>query len=201
LLVAASIPFWQEVFRSGLKPRELAIVLAFVLSLGFVLTQVVLEADYLTRGSFESMIQDSRQARSFKDWLPVQAKEYLEVQKMAENVEAASRKVNVVSWQPEHRIIHIEDGPADVVRVRTYFYPLWVATERVGGNVRSLPVSAAPDGVLLVTVPAGAADIDVAFREPPRVRYTAMVSAIAWFVIAGIFIVGLLRRTRGTSRG
>ena len=191
LLLAAGISTWRERIGS-LRPRDLAIGLCFCLSLVFIVTQVVRDCEYLGRARVQPMLQEIRGTVSFKDWLPIWAHEFLQVEKMRGNVEAGTRAVNVTSWEPLRRTFHIDEGPAGIARVRTYFYPHWVATEE--GS--SLSTSAAADGVLLIAVPAQAADIEVVFREPGRVRIAALVSTIAWVLIVGLAVFGWLRRTR-----
>jgi len=191
LLLAASISTWRERI-GGLRPRDLAIGLCFCLSLVFIVTQVVRDCEYLGRARVQPMLKETRGTVSFKDWLPIWAHEFLQVEKMRGNVEAGTRAVNVTSWEPLRRTFHIDDGPAGIARLRTYFYPHWVAME----EGRSLSTSAAADGVLLVAVPAQAADIEVVFREPGRVRIAALVSTVAWVLIVGLVVFGWLRRTR-----
>ena len=187
LLLAASIPWWREQVRN-LRPRDLASALGFVLSLGFIVTQIVYDCDYLGRAKIQTVVQEVRGTVSFKDWLPIWAKEFMQVERMDVKVEADTRAVTITSWAPERRVFHIGEGAAGLARVRTYFYPHWVATE----NGRSLATSAAPDGVLLLSVPAEAGDIEVVFREPPRVRVAAIESAIAWVAIVGLAVFSLL---------
>jgi hypothetical protein len=141
------------------------------------------------------MLQEIRGAVSFKDWLPIGANDFMHVEKMSGNVEAGIRAVTVNLWEPQRRLFHLGDGPAGFARVRTYYYPHWFATE----NGQRLPTSAAPDGVLLVSVPPGAADIELVFREPPRVRVASLASAIAWTLIAGLWVLRWLRRSRRTD--
>ena len=75
LLVAASIPWWQERFRQ-LRPRDLLVILGFVLSIGFVATQVIYDCEYLGRAKVQPMLKDIRGAVSFKDWLPIWPKSF-----------------------------------------------------------------------------------------------------------------------------
>src|SRR5713226_8323651 len=65
LLVAASIPKWKEVFHANLRPRDLAVALAFALSLVFVATQIVQDCEYLNRSRFDEMTREIRGAPSF----------------------------------------------------------------------------------------------------------------------------------------
>jgi 4-amino-4-deoxy-L-arabinose transferase-like glycosyltransferase len=192
LLVAASIPMWKGMKRANLRPHHLAIALGFVLSLVFIVVQVLQDCDYQGRAKFEFMLHDIRGAVSFKDWLPKGANDFMHVERMNEKVAGGPRAVTISSWDPERRQFHIAAGAPETVRVRTYFYPLWQATE----NGHRLATSAAPDGVLLVSVPSEAADIELSFVEPPRVRRVAFISAVAWISIAGLCVFGWFRPTR-----
>jgi hypothetical protein len=197
LLLAASIPSWRERI-SHWRPRDLAVVLVFVLSLGFTFNEVIRESEYLPRDRFQPLLHEIRGAVSFKDWLPIWASELLQVDKMNGQVEASTRPVTITAWQPERRLFHIAAGPSSVARVRTYYYPHWLATE--GG--RSLNTSAAADGTLSVTVPDRAVDVEVVFREPGRVRVAAFVSAIAALAILALAILGWSRpRTSSAVEG
>jgi len=191
ILLAACLPLWRKKLNT-LRPRDVAIVFVFVLSLGFTVNDVVRESDYLPRARFQPLLQEIRGAVSFKDWLPIWAHEFLQTEKMNGQVEAGTRVVTVNAWESQRRLFHIEAGPAGVAHVRTYFYPHWVATE--GG--RSFNTSPAADGTILVSVPERAADIAIEFREPPRVRVAAIVSAVGALGIVGLAIFGWRRRSR-----
>ena len=192
LLVAASIPMWRERIRTNLRPHHFAIGLGFVLSLVFIVVQVVHDCEYLGRAKFAPMLRDIRGAVSFKDWLPIWANDLTHLERMKGNVEAGSRAITITSWEPQRRVFHIDAGATENVRVHTYFYPHWQATE----NGLSLPTSAAPDGVIQLSAPPQAADIELSFVEPPRVRRTAVLSATAWILITGLCVLGWLRRGR-----
>ena len=75
ILLAASIPRWQEQFRRRFRPRDLAVGLAFGLSLVFTGTQIIQDCEYINRPKFASMVQEVRGAVSFKDWLPAEARD------------------------------------------------------------------------------------------------------------------------------
>jgi hypothetical protein len=181
LLCAGSIPKWKEQVRAKLRPRDVAVALAFALSLVFIGTQIIRDCDYISRAKFASMVQEVRGAVSFKDWLPVWARDFNNVEKMSAQVDAGARPVTVTAWEPEHRTFQIGAGAEDTLRVRTYFYPHWKA--RAAG--RSLPTTAAADGLLLISVPTQAADIELSFERPARVRLFEWVSLVAWILIIG----------------
>src|SRR5437016_5669972 len=120
LLVAASIPKWKERF-SQFRPRDFAIGLGFALSLVFIGTQIIWDCEYIGRAGFETLAHDVRGAVSFKDYLPVWAHEFSDVEKMNERVESGSRLVMIKTWEPEHRSFHVDAGPETALLVRTYF--------------------------------------------------------------------------------
>ncbi len=191
ILLAVCLPLWRERL-AHLRPRDVAVASVFLLSLGFTVNEVVRESDYLPRARFQPLLHEIRGAVSFKDWLPIWAHEFLQVERTTEPVEAGNRAVTITSWEAQRRLFHIEAGPPGVAQVRTYFYPHWLATE--GG--RSLNTSPAADGTLLVTVPERAVDVAVEFREPPRVRVAAIASAVGALGIVGLGILGWSRRSR-----
>ncbi|MFS8087125.1 MAG: hypothetical protein ACMG6H_15940, partial [Acidobacteriota bacterium] len=190
VLVAASLPRWKEVFRTNLRPRDLVVGLAFALSLVFVVTQIVVDGEYLNRARFETMTRDIRGAVSFKDWLPVKARDLLHVDLKKGKVDAGQRVTALQSWEPERRQFQIAAGPATEARVRTFFYPHWIAT----ADGLRLPTRAADDGALLISVPANAATVTVEFREPARVRLTRVFSLFSWILIAALYLTHALAK-------
>jgi 4-amino-4-deoxy-L-arabinose transferase-like glycosyltransferase len=191
LLCAASISKWQEQFRAKLRPRDLAVALAFALSLVFIGTEIIRDCDYISRARFESMAQEVRGAVSFKDWLPVWACDFNNLEKMTAKVDAGVRPVIVTAWEPEHRAFQIGAGLEDTLRVRTYFYPHWKAK----AEGRLLPTTATTDGLLLISVPTQATDIELSFERPRRVRLFEIVSVVAWILIIGSLVWSITRRS------
>jgi 6-pyruvoyl-tetrahydropterin synthase related domain len=192
LAFAGSIPKWKERFRAKLRPRDFAVALAFALSLVFTGTQIIQEGDYIDRAKFEPMAHDVRGAVSFKDWLPVSARDFMNVQKMSVKVDAGVRPVTVGTWEAERRTFHLGPGAESILRVRTYFYPLWKA--RAGGRV--LPTTASPDGLLLISAPTQAADIELTFEQPLKVHLFELVSTLSWILIIGSLVSVFIRVRR-----
>jgi hypothetical protein len=189
LLLAASLPEWRKKFPV-LRPRDFAIAIVFVLTLVFTANEVVRDTEYLDKAQYQSFLTAIRGAVSFKDWLPVWAHDFLEVNGMSGQVEAGTRNVTVAVWEPERRVFHVAAGQAGTARLRTYFYPHWVASE--GG--RPLTTSPAADGLLMVALPEHATDITVVFKEPPRVRLASLGSIVAVALIVLLAIFGWHRR-------
>jgi hypothetical protein len=182
VVVAASLPKWIEIFKTRLRPRELAIAAAFLMSLVFVASEVVIDSDYISRARFDAMARDARGAPSFKDWLPVSAHDLLHTDLKRDKVDAGARVVTVESWNGERRQFKVDAGPDPVARVRTYYYPHWQAT----ANGQTLATHAADDGAILIDLPPNSADVTLSFREPPRVRYAEIVSLVGWLAITGL---------------
>jgi hypothetical protein len=180
LLVAASIPKWKERFSQS-RPRDFAIGLGFALSLVFIGTQIIWDGEYIGRGKFDALAQDVRGAVSFKDYLPVWAREFKNVQKMNDRAYADARQVAITSWEPEHRSLHVSEGQETDLVVRTYFYPHWIAKS----EGHPLPVSPNADGLLQISLPARAADITLDFVLSARVRIFELLSAASWILILG----------------
>lgn len=200
ILLAASIPEWVEIIKAGFRPRYLFIASGLVLSLLFITTQVIWDAGYLRGEAFVTKfpIAAPRGPVSFKYWLPIWAKEVLQLKRMTGDVEAGSRAVTIGSWGPEHRTFRIGSGPAMEARVRTYYYPHWTATSKG----KSLGIRPSDDGALLITLPPEETDVELEFREPRRVGIARFVSGFAWILIAVLFVsapAGRLLRLRRES--
>ena len=191
ILLAASIPEWVEKVKTSFRPRDLVIVSGLALSLLFVATQIIWNAEYLQGQAFVSKFPiAARGSVSFKDWLPIWAKEVIQMKKMTNDVEAGSREVKISSWEPEHRIFQIGSGPATEARVRTYYYPHWTAKSQG----KSLVIRPSDDGALLITVPAEETNVELEFREPRRVGIARFVSGCGWMLIAVLFVFAPARQ-------
>jgi 6-pyruvoyl-tetrahydropterin synthase related domain len=189
VLLAVSIPKWLQQRKSDLRPRDLLAPVALALSLVFVVGHVF-DSVYLGKQEFETLLPDIRGAVSFKDWLPAAAREVRYMNKMNDRVEAASRRVQINLWQPEHRQFQLSGGPATDARARTYFYPLWKASS----NGKSLVTQPADDGALLVQVPADTTNVELSFQEPSRVRVVRGLSWFGWILIIAAFMFDFIRR-------
>jgi hypothetical protein len=192
ILLAASLPQWREQLRQRLRPRDLAVGVVFMLSLVFVATQIIQDAEFLNRAKFEPMAQEVRGAVSFKDWLPASAREFNGVEKMSANADAGTRPLTITAWEPERRTFQLGPGSETTVRVRTYLYPRWTAK----ADGRTLPVTANPDGLILISAPPEATDIQLVFEPPKRVRLFEVVTAISWMLIGGALLLAMIRRQR-----
>jgi uncharacterized membrane protein (UPF0136 family) len=192
VLLAVSLPKWKELLRKGVRPLHLIPALGIILSLVFVATQVIWDSEYLPRHEFDSLLKDIRGSASFKDWMPIWAGDGIEAYGPSALVAAGARKISVAEWQPEHRQFTIEPGPSGEARVRTFYYPLWTAS----ADGQPLSTRPAPDGALMIAIPAEVTTISLDFREPPRIQIVRFVSLAGWLVILALSVHGL-RKVRG----
>jgi hypothetical protein len=182
MVLAASLPKWKEIYKQKLRPIHMVPLLGVALSVFFIATQIVWDSDYLARPAFDSLLANIRGSASFKDWMPVSAGEDIKTFAASDQVTAGDRKVVVSDWQPEHRRFSIDSGTATEARVRTFHYPLWKASS----GDRSLAVRPAPDGAILITLPAEATTISLDFQEPRRAGYARFASGVGWLLIIGL---------------
>jgi hypothetical protein len=187
--LAASLPYWKE--RLGHRRRILAMLAAgsVLIAIVFTFMHPVRAAVFYARPQFNAMLEELPGSMSVPEWFPVGTGGAL--RKMSARVEAEQRDVNIASWEDEHRRFEVGPGQATEARVRTLFYPLWVAT----ANGQKLSTRSAPDGALLISLPAGAASVDLQFREPLRAQAAAVVSCLAWLLMGALLAAGLMKKS------
>ena len=99
----------------------------------------------------------------------------------AGNLEIRDRDFTVESWERERRVFRVSGGAAADARVRTFYYPHWVASSNTG----SLATRPGEDGALIVSLPEQAIDVTLEFKEPPRRIWSGIISLISWMIIFG----------------
>jgi hypothetical protein len=174
--------------RTAARLKRLAILGAMSASVVFTLAHVVREAKPLPRHDFENTLAEVPGTASVNYWFPIWASSHA---KAMGAVDAGSRDVIVESWNPEHRRFSIAAGAPAEARVKTFYYPHWIA--KSGDQI--LTTRPDKDGALLVSVPPNAVTIDLAFTEPRRSRVSA-VASLAGFVFIGFLAAPLPRRPK-----
>ena len=177
ILAAAGLPMLTN---TKSRTQRIAIFGTMAISVAFTLSHVVREAQYFPRQQFESMVTDVRGTPSVNYWFPIWARS--DARKMMNEVEANGRTVMVSSWQPEHRKFSVGAGPVTEARVRTFYYPHWIATSEAG-ILRTRPDK---DGALLISLPQNATSVELDFREPRKTKISTMSS------LSGLIIIGML---------
>jgi hypothetical protein len=188
LLVALSWPAWKNLYAGKRRPLALLALGSVVLSVAFSASHTIREALFLPRRDFETMLQYIPGSAALPFWLPTWASE--DIREMPVPLEIAGRTTRVDSWEPETRSFFVGAGEPGYIRVRTFYYPYWMAA--VQGQ--RLATSAAGDGALLISVPSQALSIELRFTEPPRVHAAAVITALGWLAIVGILVTAPIRR-------
>jgi uncharacterized membrane protein len=187
LLTAATIPLWLENKMQWRRPICLIVLGSMLISIAFTLAHSVREAEYRNRQQFESDLQAVRGTASVKYWIPVWASPT--PREMPSEVDAGKRAVVVSSWTAEHRRFEVASGTPIEARVRTFYYPHWVATS--AGHF--LPTRPDRDGALLISLPGDASNVtsvNLDFREPRHASVSRVLTAFAWLFI-GLLAVRL----------
>jgi hypothetical protein len=178
VILAAAIPFWKKLAKG--RKRAVAMIAAgtAVLAFAFSASHIIREAYWLTPSQFERQLNEIPGSQGVSQWWPAWVHEPL--QSMSSPVEAGDRKVAIDSWEPERRVFHIGEGQSTTARVRTFFYPHWVAT----AEGQALAVSHDKDGAMVISLPGKQVTVTMEFREPERVRYATALTIAGWILIA-----------------
>src|SRR6266498_3665560 len=180
LLTAATIPLWLENKMQWRRPLCLIVLGSVLVSVAFTLAHSVREAEYRNRQQFDGDLQSVRGTASVKYWIPVWASPT--PTKMNSDVDAGKRAVVVRTWTAEHRKFEVAPGAPVEARIRTFYYPHWVATS----DGRLLPTRPDRDGALLISLPddpSNVSSVNLDFRAPRRAHVSGALTAFAWLFI------------------
>ena len=188
LVAAAALPHVMDAALKLDRAKRMLVFGAMVISVAFTFSHSVKEALYFSSTRFESMVTDVRGTPSLSYWLPVWA--HANPRKMAGDVEVAGREVTVTNWQPEHRSFSVAPGPATEARVKTFYYPHWVAKSNAG----ILPTRPDTDGALLISLRPNATSVNLDFREPAKTKFSTTASLSGLIIIGALFVPFRWRR-------
>lgn len=180
ILAAAGLPLLTESVKKLDRAKRMVVFGAMAISVAFTLSHVVREAQYFPAQRFDTMLTEVRGTSSVNYWFPVWSRS--KPKKMTTEVEVADREVTVTSWQPEHRKFSVAAGTPTEARVRTFYYPHWIAKNESG----ILPTRPDNDGALLISLPQNATSVELDFQEPRRSHFSTISS------LSGLIIIGAL---------
>jgi hypothetical protein len=187
ILAAAGLPLILGGENSAARVKRMLVFGAMAISIAFTFSHVIREAQYFPSQKFERVLTDVRGTPSVNYWFPIWARP--DIRPMATNVEVANRAVTITSWEPEHRLFSVAAGPATEARVRTFYYPHWVAHN----DSITLPVRPDKDGAMLISIPQNATTVELDFVEPLKTNFSTMSS---WIGLIGIGALSLPFRRR-----
>jgi hypothetical protein len=202
ILMAASIPFWVERFHRPRRAIALTMAGLVLIAVSFTISQTVRGATFLSRPTFEQKLQLLNDAPGLVHWLPVWATARAEGNPSYEKcpplpgnpdrVEAAGRAVTVREWADLHRVFQIAAGAPGEARIRTFYYPHWIAT----ADGRVLATRPDAQGSLLIALPPEAVTVQLDFREPGRATFAGFASIGGWLLIGLLLLRDCLGRRR-----
>ena len=191
VLVAMSVPVWAKKLGEHGKILTASVVGILLLLVALSASFVITDADYLPRAQFEAKVEAAAAAPSMPDWLPVWAS--TQPAPMERELAVEGRSFSVNSWETARRSFQVAEGAPARARVRTFYYPYWVATD---ANGHRLETSRDADGALLVSLPSEAVKVDLSLREPPLSLVSGLVSVAGWCLIVALSVYDRLRRAR-----
>ncbi len=189
ILAAAGLPLLPESVKKLDRAKRLLVFAAMALSVVFTVSHIVREAQYFPAQRFEQMLTEVRGSSGLTYWFPVWSRS--NPKPMATEVEVADREVTVTSWEAEHRKFSVGAGTATEARVRTFYYPHWVAKSESG----VLSTRPDEDGALLISLPPNATSVELDFQEPRRSQFSTIAS-LSGLIITGALAVPLKRRRK-----
>lgn len=184
ILFVAALPFWTRLWRERRRPLLLLAAGTMAISIAFSASHIVREAQYLNQTQFNGTLQSIPGSQGVTQWWPRWVAEPIKQMNVA--VAAEGRAIEVIAWEPERRVFKVARGKATEARIRTFYYPHWVATVEGGPGL----VRPDADGALLVALPANEISVVLEFREPPRVRWAAIFTALGWVAITALVLFG-----------
>jgi hypothetical protein len=190
VIVAWSFPYWIEKWRTSRRPLAILAAGCVLIACAVTMFQIIRGATYLSRPVFDLMAQDVARSDSIDYWLPLWAGP--RSKEMNGEVEIEGRSYIVSSWGPQSRAFQVSSGDSIDARVRTFYYPYWIAK---AGSVR-LETRPDNDGALLISLPPDAVSVSLEFIEPARVGAAMVASIIAWILICVGFVFRHLVRYR-----
>ena len=192
LLLAMVIPYWKTLLAGKRRPLALLAAGTATVAFAFSFSHIIREAYWLTPNQFEQRLSEIPGSQSVSQWFPVWVHE--PIQSMDAPVKAGDRMVTIESWLPEHRVFQLGAGESTTARVRTFFYPHWVATS----EGQRLTITYDGDGAMLIALPARVGRVILEFREPRRVLYATALSGIGW-VLIGLLLIPRRRTANSTN--
>ena len=182
IIAAAALPLVVNAAIKLDRAKRILIFGAMAIAVAFTFSHSVREAVYFPRTKFESMATGVRGTPSLNYWIPVWAKP--NPRKMETPVEIADREVTVTNWQPEQRSFLVTAGVATEARIRSFYYPHWIARNETG----ILPTRADKDGALLISLPQQATSVELDFREPARTKFSTTASLSGLIILGGLLL-------------
>ena len=168
-----------------------------------VLSQIlIIKSSEVHSQKFLDSILDPEQAARYsnlpREYTPIWATNLEELlgEETVEKVSLLSGRAEhrVFEWQPEKRVISINAVTPVLLRIRTFYYPGWMA--EVDGRKTGITVEK-PTGAMLIDVPQGYHTVKLYFGETPLRVFSAYLS-LGSCVMLAIYV--LISRKKAVIR-
>jgi hypothetical protein len=172
-----------SIWRGRRRALSIAFTGLVLFALTFTIFQLMRGAILSDRLSFNQGVELLRGSHTNQDFLPRWVKGH--ARKMDAEVEVANRAVEVLEWSAERKVFSVEPGQGTDVRLKTYYYPYWLAF----ANNQKLTTVRADDGALMVRVPAEKTTVEVRFTEPMSSYIAGSVSVVTLLMIVLLLVL------------
>ncbi len=192
--ISAAVP--KLIFSAAKSKRTFGYpILSLVLIILILsITQNIIPSAPLSRDVFAQKIDNMYNEEGCDCWWPIWANRGAFSNQ--NRADAGERVAEVEKWEDESRDFAISPGQADNLRVATFYHPYW--TSIVNGDV--VPVQKDENGVILIPLPSGAANVHLYFKEPGFLGVAKIVSLFTWIALV-ILLAGFCLRSVKNLRG
>ena len=175
--VAAGYNGLLNLFLTKARPIVLLTVGLIAICIAFTFGKVIRQSNQMPREDFALQTKYLVNARSYECWWTTWSnKEGLNsLQKVAVN----DRSAQIVAWKQGEREIIFSEGIPAVARIATFYYPHWQAT--VNGQPTKLGLD--ENGVILLPLPTGTANVHIWFQEPDSTLIFSYISLCSWLIM------------------
>ena len=180
MVLAASMEFWRDKFRGKGRPLTLIAAGCLLVPCGVTVSQTIRGATFIPRARFESLTSTIARTESISYWRPTWAAE--SIRPMNGPLELTNRSSSNINWGYTKRSFEVEAGPEQEARIRTFYYPHWIASAE-GVRLQTRP---SDDGALLISIPDRKLRVELEFVEPRLIRVAGFISLVAWLLIGGM---------------
>jgi hypothetical protein len=98
--------------------------------------------------------------------------------------------IDILEWNPEDRTVRVDTPTGGRMLLRTFYYPSWKAYM----DGAPIPVGYdPPSGLISISVPEGAYEIDLRFERSVWGKLGAAISALSAVFLLGLLVWGRLR--------
>jgi hypothetical protein len=179
-------------FERFIAYPALALVVTIML---FDITQIIIPSAPVPSAEMAQIEERLETEPIWKGWWPTWAKE--KAFDNTEKVVAADRKVDITNWSTESKEFIVQPGQPMNVRIQSFYYPRWKATE----NGRAIEIGMDENGAMTIPVSNEVSRVHLYFEEPLIIKASYVVSSVTWLLGFGLMLVIYARKYMPAIRG